>query len=144
MSNGAKTSAADKYRQHAASHRRRNEQSGQCLQATGPWCRLVGAKFHWTYTPINVAATRQVANSILTHKLGNHMSHANARLSREFQDLKNLVMATAFFGNLDRGVDNSSTTTTTTTSQQRHDDPIQKQPHEEVQDGAARQRNYEP
>jgi Ankyrin repeats (many copies) len=79
------------------------------------------------HTPIDVAATRQKTNSILPHKLGT-MSHANARLSREVQDLKNFVMATAFFGNnLDRdGATSSATMTTTTTSQMHQDDPIQK------------------
>jgi hypothetical protein len=52
-------------------------------------------------TPVDVAGTQKVANAILTHKLGT-MSHENDRLSQEVHDLKNLVMATTFYGNMDR------------------------------------------
>jgi Ankyrin repeats (3 copies)/Ankyrin repeat len=77
-------------------------------------------------TPVDVAATQQVTNAILTHKLGT-MSQENARLSQEVRDLKNLVMATAFFGNLDRNVDSTTTTTATAAAARRCLVPIQQQ-----------------
>jgi hypothetical protein len=76
-------------------------------------------------TPVDVAGTQKVVNTILTYKLG-IMSHANDRLSQEVR-----VMATAFLGNMDR-VDSTTTTPSTTSrcldliQQQQQQEPVKK------------------
>jgi Ankyrin repeats (3 copies) len=103
-------------------------------------------------TPVDIAGRRNVtmALSLLTHKFEidsrekTQLRQENTRLRRDVHDLKNLVMATTFYGNLDHRVDGTTTTnaaaTTTTTSrclaaiqqqQQQQQQSVQKVHHQQ-------------